>query len=395
MKSLNIAIYYESVEEFAGGQTKSVNRFTEKLKERGHNIIFLTTKKFAKANGLNKWLLKFKLYRFTSSLPIGPNKYRFVIEYSPKKIRRILVSEKIDVVYMITPSPFSYALMHVAKKLNIPVISHCHFQADNFFLTNRRIPIVKGALNRYLSFFYNKSACVIFPSEFAKRKIKKSWLKSKSAVISNGVDTDHFKKLKRQEYDYIYSKYKLHSDSLNLLSVGRLSREKNIETLIKAMPEIIENHPNVEAIIVGAGKLGNKYKKMAKKKGIKEHVRVLGEIPDKDIVPIFSTGDIFIHPSLVELEGMVVLEAMACGLPIVVSNSPSNASQDLINGNGFTFTQRKNPDLAKKIIYLLDHPAMIKSMSRVSRHLAKGYNIDKSVDKLESIFIKSVSSKKI
>src|SRR3989339_318541 len=121
-------------------------------------------------------------------------------------------------------------------------------------------------------------------------------------------------------------KYKTPLNKIIILYFGRLHPEKDLGTLIRAMALVKEKNFNAHLIVAGMGHMDKELKKLAESLNIKNDVSFWGRVPDEEKVAAFSVADIFVLPSLAELEGMVVLEAMACGKPIVIANSPRSSS---------------------------------------------------------------------
>jgi glycosyltransferase involved in cell wall biosynthesis len=109
-------------------------------------------------------------------------------------------------------------------------------------------------------------------------------------------------------------------------------------------------------------------------------------VSDDDLVLAYNVADIFILPSLAELEGMVVLEAMACGKPLLIADAKDSASVHLLDGNGYLFKAQDYDDLAEKAISLLGDEALLKTMSEKSLYLSREYDIQRSVDKLLGLY---------
>jgi glycosyltransferase involved in cell wall biosynthesis len=211
-----------------------------------------------------------------------------------------------------------------------------------------------------------------------------------SFVISNGIDLKEFQPMGIGNF---YERFNISKEKIKLLFVGRLYPEKSIDTLIKALPHIIKNSPNTHLMIVGAGHQRLKLEKLTHHENMQKHITFLGLVSEEDKIFAYNASDIFILPSLAELEGMVVLEAMACGKPIIVSDAVMSASRYFVNGNGFLFKAGDYMDLANQILKLIDNPNLRQEFGKVSFEKSKDYDIHKSAEKLEAVYY-SVLEKK-
>jgi glycosyltransferase involved in cell wall biosynthesis len=383
-KKLNIAMICDPISENKSGVIVSTLRFSELLRSRGHNVIFLAAKE---PNSPSVDYFKgFKVYRFFSILlPKSEGEWRIALTF-PWVIKKIFLDEKIDVVHLILPMPLSAISSRVARSMNIGLVSHSHSQPENVFLNFpkfMRWNFLNVGFNAYLSWIYKKAGAVIYPSEFARKHLEKLSRKIRGVVISNGVNTEIFKKTNAESFT---KKFNLSSNTTNLLFVGRLHPEKSVDTLIKSMAHLVKKNIKVHLYIVGGGYMDVKLKKMVHNLRLNDHISFLGKISDNDLVLAYSACDVFILPSLAELEGMVVLEAMACGMPIIIANSNQSASVYFVSDNGFLFKPKDFRDLAEKIeILATDENARIE-MSKASLHKSRQYDINHSVLKLEETY---------
>jgi glycosyltransferase involved in cell wall biosynthesis len=381
MKKLNIAIVCDSITHLTAGSIISTLRFAEGLKKKGHKIIFIAAKDKEKReisfhNG-------FKIYRFFS-FPLPGSKGQYLLSFPRvKKIKQILSEEEIDLIHIIDPTISARLCIKAAKSLGIKIIAHSHTQPENMCLQLPKIVQSEKMNNfvyKYMINLYKKVDAVICPSKFAKKALKKFDKKLEPYVVSNGVNLSKFK-LNGGKF-----KNKHSSKKKTILYVGRLHMEKSVHTLIEAMPYILKELKNTRLEIVGTGHLREDLEKLAGKLGVSENITFKGKVSEKNLLEEYNECDLFVLPSIAELEGMVVLEAMACGKPILISNSKLSASSDFVNGNGLIFKLQDPKDLAKKAIIILNNEKMIKKMSAESCKQAQAYDINKSVDKLEKIY---------
>ncbi len=164
-----------------------------------------------------------------------------------------------------------------------------------------------------------------------------------------GVDTDPIKCNQEKNLREIYrEKYKLPKDVLLLLSVGELCKRKNHEVIIRALSQIHDE--SIHYAIAGKGMLDNKLKKMAKKMKVANQVHFFGFV--ESTAEIYACADIYMHPSYREGLSVALMDAMASGLPCIVSDIRGNV--DLIEeGKGGYLSRPDNVNEFKKNICLL------------------------------------------
>lgn len=385
-KKKNVLFVCDSLHTLVSGSTFSTLRFIDLLK-KDYNIVSLETKSnrikkdFEIKNGI-------KIYYLNSILLPKSHKELYLGFPRKKTIKDIIIKEKIDIVYTILPTPLAIKTLKVAKKLNIKTISASHSQIENLIGKNKNNlihKIIENLYSKYLSHIYNKADKIVFPSEFAKQSLSNLILSSKKVeVISNGVDLNKFKFVKNTNK----KKYKINTEDRTLLFVGRIFPEKSIDTLIKAVPILKKHNNNFKVIIAGSGVLEKNLKKLTKKLHLNNKINFLGRVSDKDLIELYNIADIFVFPSIAELEGMVVLEAMACKTAIITSDSKSNASNFFISNNGFIFKHKNPKDLAKKISILLNDSKLLEKMKKNSYKMSKNYSIENSIKLLKTKVLK-------
>lgn len=388
-KKLNIAIVFDPLVDYKSGAHASIFRFAERLRNNGHKIIFIAAE--TPEHRSNDYFKEMKVYRFHSVLLPFSEKSWYISFPSLKKVKKIFEEEKIDILHTTLPLPANIVCVKAAKALGIKIIVHSHSQPENAFLYLPRY-LGHNFLNRlfyqYLIWLYRQGNAMVYPSEFAQKMFGELNKEMANIVISNGIDIEEFKKMEAGDF---ITKFNLSRDSKKILFVGRFHPEKSIETLINAVPHIIEAEPKIEVIIVGGGNQEKSLKRLAANLGVSDKVFFCGKLNEQDKILAYNASDVFVLPSLAELEGIVVLEAMACGKPIVVANSPNSASTYFVDQNGFLFEPQNPKDLAEKIIKILGDDGLRKNMADASLKKSRQYDINKSVKQLEETYYSVLS----
>lgn len=178
----------------------------------------------------------------------------------------------------------------------------------------------------FLPILARRARVIFTPSEYVKRKVMKRLRVGNVIVSPNGVDTARFNPNARQGTLELPDKY--------VLSVGSLQPRKNLEVLLEAWRRINDEFPDLSLVIVGdTGRVFGKTKIATN-----ERVKLLGYVDDKDLPALFAKATLFVLPSFDEGFGLPAIEAMACGTPVIVSNS--GALPETVGDAALTFDAR-------------------------------------------------------
>lgn len=390
---MNIAMVMDPVGKMVGGSFFSTLRFAELLSQRGNKVIFIAAK-YPNTPSVD-YYKRIKIYRFIS-LKVPRSEGQIYISFPTfGKIRKIFLDEKINLLHVMVPTPSAFPAIRAARELHIPFVAHSHTQPENLTLHLPKI-LRNSALDkffyRYLLWVYKKADIVICPTEFSERLIKRYDKDLKTVVISNGVDLRKFKKVNPESF---IKKHGLNPKHRRILFVGRLHPEKCVHTLIEAMPILLKRFADVHLdIVAGSGNLGGQLKALAKELNVEKHVTFFGRVSDRDLLMAYNACNIFCLPSVAELEGMVVLEAMACGKPLLIANSKNSASRYFVKGNGLLFKPGSPRDLADKAVKILSNKRLEREMARRSYEMIKEYDIRNCVSKLEKVYAGVASLRK-
>lgn len=340
-----------------------------------------------------------KVYKFRSVGVPFTKKISNLPFASKKEIKDILKQEKIDVVHLFAPySPLGFPALQAAKKLRLPVYATHNFQAENI---TKSLPLKMKYenLNNGLYKTFNKSLdqCDIVQcaTKFAKKLYRSTGGKANVVVLSNGIDIKKFKSRDNPEIRKLRKKLAKNNEKI-ILYAGRLMKEKNIKVLIKAFNLYAKKNPEAKLVIVGKGVEEKRLKRLAKKLEINKKVIFTGFVKEQTLPKIYSAADLFVLPSLVELQSLVTLEAMASSLPVIVAKSELSAAPGLVKKgkNGFLFKPDSPQGLAKKIHLILKDKKRMESFGGESRKIAEQHDINKIIKELVKNYKKLIKNKK-
>lgn len=373
MEKLNIAIICDSIDTTLGGSYISAQRFARWLSEMWHHIVWCTS--VFRDTAKKKEFGYASVYEFPSIFPIWPQHVRFAL---PKiwSLVKIFKKEKIDIVYNIHPARIGWQAYRAAKKAWIPIVSHSHIFV---WATFGRLPgFIQKRIKNMIARFYRKCDGVIYPTTLAKNDFDGYHFKNKQVIVSNGVDTQRFSPAGH-----------MHNDSFTLLFVGRLDQEKNIPVILQAIHLLAQKNKlnqNFRCDIVGSWSEEQKLRALAEKLHIEKIVRFLGKRYGEDLVDAYQRASTYILPSRFELESMTTLEAMACGCPLLISDSPHNAAKFFVKNNWYLFHEDDPHDLASKLSLMIDNPDTLETFRQNSIQNIGAFAFTKSVHSLSDFF---------
>ena len=381
---MKICIVCDDIFPSLGGKGKVAERYSKKLAERGHDIIILAGR-YKNKKGLCK-KGKIKIYRFLGiALPKNNRKF-FLGMPSPYQLYRILKDRRIDIINTYSWTYLTFMSILVGKSMGIPVLMSAHSQPKNL-TSNIGIeePLIEKYFYKFIVWVCNMSDAVQVPSRFSYRMLVKNGFRKKAEIISNGVDLKFF--TPNVDHSTFVKRFNLENKRI-VLYVGRLMKEKNVETLIKNFCMVSKKIKDSCLVIVGDGFLKAELQKLAYSLGLTDKVIFVGNVDERHINIYFAAADLFVLPSLAETQGLVILEAMASRKPLLVARSRDSAAAELIvkGKNGYTFDPRDEHDLSSKMIKLLENKNLRLRMGKHSLSYAKNHNINKSVDKMESLY---------
>lgn len=293
----------------------------------------------------------------------------------PLKLAKYIIKNNIDILHIHSGAFFIGSLAGIFLKRTVIV-----YTEHGRNLVEPRFMFI---LDKISSFFCDKIITV--SSELEKYMIENIKIHSnKIETITNGVNNKIFNK-KNKSIDLI-SEFELNLDVKIIGSVGRLAVIKNYETLIKAFCDVRKKIPNSILILVGEGPCENDLKVLSRELGVYDSIIFTGNRSDvNDILNLF---DVFVLPSLREGTSLSLLEAMASGVPALVTNVGGNPIIIKNGFNGYVVEPKDQFDMADKIIDILINSDIANKFIENSLNLiVKNFSLQKNVEKYMNLYI--------
>jgi glycosyltransferase involved in cell wall biosynthesis len=322
------------------------------------------------------------------------------VSFTPyQEIKKVLQDFQPDIIHNQTPGPIAIAVLTYVKKYKIPFVSTGHAYPDNLTAQVKWLGPVKKPIDSFLRWYFGifikTSDYATMPTEIAVRDLAPKpgrIFKVKVEAMSNGIDLSRFKPGKAPKE--IYKKYSLSPDKPTVLYVGRVDREKSLDVLLSAFAETIKKVPDAQLVIVGDGKDMDHLKDLAKELNVTDKTHFLGRIVGDDLPKLYKAGAVFAITSETETQSIVLMEALASGLPAVAVNA--GAVKELVknNQNGFLKKPKSIKPIAGALAKILQNPDLRQKFSNESLKIAKTHDISHTLAKVEEIYTKVLESKR-
>ncbi|MGX7025098.1 glycosyltransferase family 4 protein [Vagococcus hydrophili] len=347
---MKIGFFTDTYFPQVSGVSTSIRTLKLELEKRGHEVYIFTT------TDPNVRELEPRIIRMPS-IPFISFKERRLIVRGMLYAYYVAKDLELDIIH--THTEFGLGLLgkQVAKQLDIPCVHTYHTMYEDYlhYIANGRL--IRPIHVKQFSKLYTASLSgIICPSKRVVDKLEEYDIDIPKFIIPTGIDVSKFKAVSSEKKQEIRDKYNIDNEHIFLLSVSRISYEKNIQTILDGLPEVIEKVPQVKLLIVGDGPYKKDLEKQVAKLEIEDYVIFSGEIPNEEISPIYQAADVFVSASDSETQGLTYTEAMAAKTKVVAKgNDYLNA---LFDDLSLGVTYKENDDFSDSLITYLkeEHP---------------------------------------
>ncbi|WP_165626125.1 glycosyltransferase family 4 protein [Streptococcus equi] len=372
---MRVGLFTDTYFPQVSGVATSIRTLKEELEKEGHEVyIFTTTDKHVK--------------RFEDPTIIRLPSVPFVSFTDRRVVYRGLISSykiakeyHLDIIH--TQTEFSLGLLGkmVGKALRILVVHTYHTQYEDYvsYIANGKIirpSMVKPLLRGYLKDLDG----VICPSRIVLNLLEGYEVTIPKRVIPTGIALENYVRedIKKEDVAALRKELAISDDETMLLSLSRVSYEKNIQAIIHQLPAVLSENSRIKLVIVGDGPYLQALKELAVSSGVEDHVVFTGMIAHDQVGLYYKACDFFISASTSETQGLTYIESLASGKPIIAHGNPY--LDDLITDKMFGTLYYAESELSDAIIdAILETPPMNQRLLDEKRYEISAQHFGKSV----------------
>lgn len=370
------------------GISVSIDSFRSEIEAMGHEIHIL-----APSYGHNdpEPCELDRVHRFRSKKVFFNDENFLVLGSERKSIHRILDEISPDILHVQTEFAIRSMTVPWARARGIPVIMSAHTNwADLIRIYMPWIPFGLSHIICHLKMFtaFRKADAIIAPTALMDTLIESYWIRQPERIVPTGIDGPHFNstpgELDQLRAEIIDFHPELRDGPI-LLFVGRLGSEKNIPFLVDILERSLPNRPNLKLVIAGDGPARAALEELVRSRGLKKQILFLGFVPHKRLKGFYSLADLFVFASKVESQGLVILEAMRCGLPVVAIGKMG--TREVMGGSngGFMVDDDEDEFLAAVAMMLDDADLRERKRTEAIAHAAK-WTMRAQAEKMERFY---------
>ena len=297
-----------------------------------------------------------------------------LMQYRPLRETVLEAARDYDLIHVQTPFAAHYAGLHAAKNLGKPVLATYHTLFEEYL--QHYIPFLPAASLRALARRFSRGQCnaldaVVVPSTAMESRLRAYGVETDMHILPTGLPESAFRPGDRTRFRV---RHGIPQESPVALFVGRVAHEKNIAFLLDALSQARKNMPELLLLITGEGPALADLRRQAERLGLVDAVRFLGYLDRRNELPdAYAAADAFVFASQTETQGLVLLEAMAQGCP-VVAQSVMGTADILQAGRGCVVAPDDPHEFARALLQLLGDSELHASLSAQARQYAREWS---------------------
>ncbi len=386
--AMKIAFFTNCYKPLINGVVSSIESLKKAFEKKGHETYIFAPR----VNGYKDE--ESNIFRYHSINLTHKVKYPIAIPLS-LKAGQVITRFKPDIIHLHHPFVLSMPAIMYAAKLKIPKILTIHTQYERYAYYISPLPqlIINEAIRRIIFNLADKVDIITTPSQSMKDIISNYGIQKEIVVIPNAIDINVFQSRDEQKLELLRRELQLTQDKVIILYVGRVSFEKNIDKIIKALALVRDKKvDNFQFILVGEGTAVKSLKNLTESLQLTDRIKFVGAIDREMVRYYYQMADIFAFSSTSETFGMVIIEALASGLPVLAVKAPG--AIDIIN-HGFNgiLVDNEITQFAQQLENLIQDKNLRQKLSHNALQSVERYSIDNVADQVLALYNRLRSGK--
>jgi 1,2-diacylglycerol 3-alpha-glucosyltransferase len=364
---MRIGLFTNNYRPLVNGLATSVETFALAFRRAGHEVTVVAPR-YPRVAGTEEGLLRVPGVR-------APTHHAYVLPMAWwPGVASAVADLQLDVFHAQHPLLLGAAAARWARRSKRPLVFtyHTHYDRYAHYVPGPTRLAARLAI-RQAAAFANRADLVVAPGPAVVRALRAQGVQTRIAIVPTGVPLPMSSAAPRRMT--CRQGLGLDKGSPLCLAVGRLAKEKNQGFLLSAFAHILPDLPNARLVLVGEGDDRQRLERLAHSLGIDGRVRFVGAVPHEAVGDYYQAADLFLFPSTSETQGIVVLEALAAGQPVVAVTS--DAAADLLDdGQGGILTPEDPVAFAQGALALWEQPERRQGMAEAGRRIAARYTPD-------------------
>ena len=308
-----------------------------------------------------------------------------------KKALKSLDLKSFDLLHIHTPFVAHYTGIKLAQKFDLATVETYHTFFEEYLF--HYIPLLPTNWSKALARGLTRSQCkklssLIVPSSPMLNVLRDYGVSCPAEVIPTGIDLDE---MRGGDGARFRQRFGIPSQRPVLVHVGRLAFEKNISFLIDVLQHLTREFPDIVMVLAGEGPAEDSLKKEVAKRGLTDNMLFVGyQSREQDLCDCFRSGEVFVFASRTETQGLVLLEAMALGVP-VVSTAIMGTKDVLRDGKGCLIAKEDVEHFVRKVTEVLKSATLRERLSETGRDYARLWTTEEMTSRVVDHYIDIVA----
>ena len=364
------------------GVSTSIQTFRRGLHSFGHETVLIAPE-YPAANAIPE---DGEIIRIPSRyLPRDPED-RLMKAGEIRRLAPALARRGFDIVHVQTPFIAHYQGVRLARSMGVPVVETYHTYFEEYL--HHYVPLLPRALMRFVARRFTTSQCnaldaLVVPSRAMQTALADYGVNCPMQIIPTGMEMDRFA---AGDGPRFREQLGIAPDRPTLVHVGRVAHEKNIDFLFRTLRRVVASRPDVMLIVAGEGPALPHCKSYVESLGLGANVKFVGYLSrESALLDCYKAGDLFVFASRTETQGLVLLEAMALGVP-VVSTAYMGTADIVTPQRGARLAPDDEQGFAAIVVELLANPQQRAAMSIEAREYAATWSASAMAAKLVDFY---------